>query len=64
MENNFFNNKNRKIKWLCLFKEIKEIGFVLVIFGIVSICAFFLPLKAWILLLGIILIFCGVQLLK
>ena len=65
MGNNFYgNNNNRKRKWQCLCKEIKEIGLILVIFGIVSICAFFLPPKAFILLLAAVLVFCGVQLLK
>ena len=32
--------------------------------GVVTVCAFFLPPKAWIVLLGIILIVCGITLLK
>jgi len=30
----------------------------------VTICAFFFPVKAWIVLLGLLLIFCGYRLLK
>ena len=33
------------------------------VFGIVTVCAFFLPPNAWILLLGGVLVFCGLCLL-
>lgn len=54
------NSKKRKpwIKRHCTF----EIGFVLVVFGVISVCAFFLPPKAWILLLGAVLIISGILL--
>jgi hypothetical protein len=45
-------------------KKFKEIGFVLIVFGLISICAFFLPIQAWIVLLGIVFIVCGVKLLR
>ncbi len=34
----------------------------MLVFGVVTICAFVLPVKAWILLLGAILLFCGLRL--
>ncbi len=52
-----------KKKCFKLYRESKDIGFVLLVFGIVTICAFFLPPKAWIVLLGIVLIICGLVLL-
>ncbi|MEG0924712.1 MAG: hypothetical protein RR313_04110 [Anaerovoracaceae bacterium] len=65
MNKNYMNNNNcRKKKFCWIYKEAKDVGFVLVVFGIVTICAFFLPPKAWILLLGGVLVFCGIQLLK
>lgn len=54
---------NRKKKCLRIYRETKDIGFVLLVFGIVTICAFFLPPKAWIILLGIVLVLCGITLL-
>lgn len=60
MNNNCFRNK----KCVKLYKETKDIGFVLLVFGVVTVCAFFLPPKAWIILLGVILIVCGLTLLK
>ena len=58
------NNNCRKKKCFSLYKETKDIGFVLLVFGVVTVCAFFLPPKAWIVLLGIILIVFGITLLK
>ena len=58
------NNNCRKKKCFSLYKETKDIGFVLLVFGVVTVCAFILPPKAWIVLLGIILIVCGITLLK
>lgn len=57
------NNKCRKKKCFNIYKETKDIGFVLLVFGVVTVCAFFLPPKAWIILLGVILIVCGITLL-
>ncbi len=58
------NYKNcKKKKPICNYKEAKDIGFVLIVFGIVTVCAFFLPPKAWILLLGAVLVVCGIALL-
>lgn len=54
----------RKKKCFDIYKETKDIGFVLLVFGAVTICAFFLPPKAWIILLGVLLIICGFTLLK
>ena len=42
--------------------DVKDMGFVLLVFGVVTICAFFLPVKAWILLLGCLLLICGIRL--
>ena len=39
-----------------------QLGIVMVILGTVTICAFFLPMKFWILLLGGVLVFCGIKL--
>lgn len=57
------NNNCRKKKCIRIYKETKDIGFILLVFGAVTICAFFLPPKAWIVLLGIVLILCGLLLL-
>ncbi len=56
-------NNCRKKKCFKLYRDTKDIGFVLFVFGMVTICAFFLPPKAWIILLGIVLILCGILLL-
>ena len=58
------NNNFHKKKCFNLYKETKYIGFVLLVFGAVTVCAFFLPPKAWIVLLGLVLIICGLTLLK
>lgn len=58
------NNCKPKKPGGCDNKKIKEMGFVLVVFGLITICAFFLPVQAWIFLLGIVFIVCGVRLLK
>ena len=58
------NNNFHKKKCFNLYKETKDIGFVLLVFGAVTVCAFFLPPKAWIVLLGPVLIICGLTLLK
>lgn len=59
-----YNNYNKKRKPICCYKEAKDIGFVLIVFGAVTVCAFFLPPKAWILLLGAVLVVCGIVLLR
>lgn len=68
MGNNFNYNYNKyggkKRKCFSFFKDIQDIGFVLIVFGIITVCAFFLPPKAWILLLGIVLVVCGIQLFR
>ena len=58
------NNNFHKKKCFNLYKETKDIVFVLLVFGAVTVCAFFLPPKAWIVLLGLVLIICGLTLLK
>ena len=58
------NNNFRKKKCFNMYKETKDIGVVLLVLGLVTICAFFLPPKVWIILLGILLIICGFTLLK
>lgn len=63
MNNNNVSN-HRKRKCFNLYKETKDVGFVLLVFGVVTVCAFFLPPKAWIILLGLVLIACGVILLN
>lgn len=60
---NYHNNFNKKRK-PCCGEEYKDVGFVLVVFGAVTVCAFFLPPKGWILLLGVVLIACGINLLR
>ena len=54
------NNNFRKKRCFQIYKETKDIGFVLLVFGAVTICAFFLPPKAWLILLGVILIVAGI----
>jgi len=51
-----------KRKLFCMSREVKKMGFIMIVFGLVTFCAFFLPLKAWILLLGLVMIYCGFQL--
>jgi len=57
-------NYHKKRKPLCKYREAADIGFILIVFGIVTVCAFFLPPKAWVLLLGGVLVFCGIGLLR
>ena len=45
-------------------KEAADIGFILIIIGIVTVCAFILPPKAWIMLLGVVLVTFGIFLLR
>ena len=58
------NNNCRKKRCFHLCQETKDIGFVLLVFGAVTICAFFLPPKAWLILLCVILIIWGCVLMK
>ena len=44
--------------------EVAKLGFILFVFGLVSIAAFFLPPRYWILLLAGVLIYCGYKLSK
>lgn len=58
------NNMNRKRKPCFPYKDAKNIGFVLIVFGGVTVLAFFLPPRAWILLLGAVLVYCGICLFR
>ena len=58
MRNNF-----RRKKSFDTYRETRDIGFVLLVFGLITVCAFFLPPKAWLILLGTVLIICGFTLL-
>ena len=58
------NHNCRKKKCFSVCQVTKDIGFLLLVFGAVTICAFFLPPKAWLILLGVILIICGCVLMK
>lgn len=58
------NQRYRKRKCFEPCKETKDIGFILLVFGVVTVCAFFLPPKAWIVLLGVVLIICGFTLMR
>ena len=42
--------------------EVELLGLVLLIIGAVTICAFLLPSKVWLIMLGGIMIFCGYKL--
>ena len=64
MRNDCRRNDCRKRKCFEFNKETKDVGFVLLVFGAVTICAFFLPPKAWIILLGVLLMICGFTLMK
>ena len=46
----------------CPAPQFKDLGIVMIITGAVTVCAFFLPIRFWILLLGGILIFAGIKL--
>ncbi|MCC2865197.1 hypothetical protein NIA71_03840 [Ihubacter massiliensis] len=54
--------KNKRRKPPACRQDIRDLGFILLVFGVVTICAFFLPIKAWILLLGVLLLICGIRL--
>lgn len=57
------NNKFKKKKLPGKYNDVTSIGIILMIFGVVTMCAFILPIKAWIMLLGAVLIVCGILLL-
>lgn len=61
---NNYNCKPKKKKCFKICNETKDVGFVLLIFGLVTLCALFLPPKAWLIMLGIILIICGFSLMR
>ncbi len=42
--------------------EVELFGLILLIIGIVTLCAFFLPSKVWLIILGGLMIFCGYKL--
>lgn len=62
--NNHNNCSPRKKKGFKICKETKDVGFVLLVFGAVTLCALFLPPKAWLIMLGVLLIFCGISLMR
>ncbi|GAB1475287.1 hypothetical protein MASR2M70_01190 [Bacillota bacterium] len=51
-----------KKKGKCKKGEEELIGLILLIIGVVTICAFLLPSKIWLVVLGGIMIFCGFKL--
>lgn len=53
-----------RCKKKCCYKpgEAELFGLILLIIGIVTICAFFLPSKIWLVVLGGLMIFCGYKL--
>ncbi|HOA42859.1 MAG: hypothetical protein QM289_01955 [Bacillota bacterium] len=52
----------KKKKGKCKKGEVELLGLVLLIIGAVTICAFLLPSKVWLIMLGGIMIFCGYKL--
>jgi 1,4-dihydroxy-2-naphthoate octaprenyltransferase len=52
----------KKKKGKCKKGEVELLGLVLLIIGAVTICAFLLPSKVWLIILGGIMIFCGYKL--
>ncbi len=42
--------------------EIELFGLILFIIGLVTLCAFLLPSKIWMIVLGLLMIFCGFKL--
>lgn len=42
--------------------EVELFGLILLIIGVVTICAFLLPSKIWLIILGGLMIFCGYKL--
>ncbi len=46
----------------CKKGQVELLGLVLLIIGVVTICAFILPSKLWLVVLGGVMIFCGFKL--
>lgn len=46
----------------CKPGEVELFGLVLLIIGAVTICAFLLPSKIWLIILGLLMIYCGYKL--
>ncbi|WP_156900446.1 hypothetical protein [Anaerovorax odorimutans] len=42
--------------------EIELFGLILLVIGIITLCAFLLPSKIWLLIMGGLMIFCGYKL--
>jgi len=55
--------KKKKCKTPNAFHTLQLAGIILMSFGVTTLCAFLLPLKVWVFLLGIILLACGLLLL-
>jgi hypothetical protein len=53
-------NRSRHACGQC--REAKIVGFILAAFGIITICAFILPVKAWVFLLSLVLLASGILL--
>ncbi|WP_324824001.1 hypothetical protein [Sinanaerobacter sp. ZZT-01] len=58
------HNCNCKKKYYRRSGEIELFGLILLIIGVVTICAFLLPSKIWLLIMGFIMIFCGYKLFR
>lgn len=52
----------KKRKHGCKKGEVELFGLVLLIIGVVTICAFILPPTLWLIVLGGLMIFCGYKL--
>lgn len=61
---NNYNGRPKKKKCFKICRETQDVGFVLLVFGLLTLCALFLPPKAWLIMLGAILILCGISLMK
>lgn len=42
--------------------EVELFGLILLIIGVVTLFAFFLPSKAWLIILGALMVYCGYKL--
>lgn len=51
-----------KKNYCCKPGEIELFGLILLIIGIVTLCAFLLPSKIWLIIIGGLMIFCGYKL--
>lgn len=54
--------KNFKNKCCRKPGEVELFGLILLIIGIVTLCAFLLPSKIWLIIMGGLMIFCGFKL--